>query len=449
MTKDVNVREIAIEALQEILEKGGMSHQVLAAALEKYQYLKKQERAFFSRTVEGSLEHLLQLDYILNQFSKTPVRKMKPFIRNLLRMSVYHLFYMDSIPDRAVVSEAVKLAERRGFFGLKGFVNGLLRTIVRKREEIAWPKERQAALSIQYSIPEWLIKEWLAMLPEKTVGAMLKGLSKERPLTVRCNQNKCSTQELIRRLELEGLQAEIHPYLPYALEISGYDYLKKLTSFREGCFQVQDISSMLTAELGARFHPRLVLDVCAAPGGKAIAMAELAGEKTRVEARDKSARKVALIEENKKKSGITNVKCRVWDALKPDEEMKEKADLVLADLPCSGLGVLGKKRDICYKTTEKDIGNLAKLQRAMLSVVWQYVKPGGILIYSTCTITREENLGNLNWLLKACPFEAVDLSPYFPEALQEASMKKGYLQLLPGIHRSDGFFISALKRISK
>lgn len=449
MTKDVNVREIAVEALQEILEKGGMSHQVLAAALEKYQYLKKQERAFFSRTVEGTLEYLLQLDYILNQFSKTPVQKMKPFIRNLLRMSVYHLFYMDSIPDRAVVNEAVKLAERKGFYGLKGFVNGLLRTIVRKKKEIVWPQERQAALSIQYSVPEWLIKEWLAMLPQGTVEAMLKGLSENRPLTVRCNQKKCSPQALIRRLEGEGVQAGLHPYLPYALEISGYDYLKKLASFREGCFQVQDISSMLAADLGVRFHPKLVLDVCAAPGGKAIAMAELAGEEIRVEARDKSARKVALIEENMKKSGITNVKCRVWDALKPDGKMKEKADLVLADLPCSGLGVLAKKRDICYKTAEKDIKNLAKLQRAILSVVWQYVKPGGILIYSTCTVTREENLGNLDWLQKACPFEPVNIEPCFSEDLKDASMKKGYLQLLPGIHRSDGFFLSALRRRAK
>ncbi len=446
MTRGVNVREIAVGALVEILEKGKMSHQVLAAVLEKYQYLEKQERAFLSRTVEGTLEKLLELDYIMGQFSKTPVSKMKPFIRNLLRMSLYHLFYMDSVPERAVVSEAVKLAERKGFHGLKGFVNGLLRGIARNKDHIGWPEDELSRLEVQASIPKWILEEWLAMYEKTVVEEMIKGISQKRPLTIRCNRRKTGPEALKARLKAEGVEAAFHPYLPYALEISGFDYLGKLKSFQEGEFQVQDISSMLAADLGARFHPGFALDVCSAPGGKALHLAEAAREGCLVEARDINGYKISLMEENKARLGAANLVTRIWDAAVLDETMIEKADLLLADLPCSGLGVIGKKRDICYKTTKEDVESLAELQRKILSVVWQYVRKGGVLLYSTCTVTRQENLENLRWFMENHPFAPIDIQPYFADCLQEDSMKEGYLQLLPGVHRSDGFFLSALRR---
>ncbi len=446
MTRGVNVREIAVGALVEILEKDKMSHQVLGAVLEKYQYLEKQERAFLSRTVEGTLEKLLELDYIMGQFSKTPVSKMKPFIRNLLRMSLYHLFYMDSVPERAVVSEAVKLAERKGFHGLKGFVNGLLRGIARNKDHIGWPEDELSRLEVRASIPKWILEEWLAMYDNTVVEEMIKGISKKRPLTIRCNRRKIGPEALKARLKAEGVEAALHPYLPYALEISGFDYLGKLKSFQEGEFQVQDISSMLAADLGARFHPGFALDVCSAPGGKALHLAEAIGEGCLVEARDINGYKVSLMEENRARLGAANLVTRIWDAAVLDETMIEKADLLLADLPCSGLGVIGKKRDICYKTTKEDVESLAELQRKILSVVWQYVRKGGVLLYSTCTVTRQENLENLRWFMENHPFEPIDIQPYFADCLQEDSMKKGYLQLLPGVHRSDGFFLSALRR---
>lgn len=449
MTKGVNVRMIIIETLQEILENGQMSHQVLSGVLEKYQYLEKQERSFLSRSVEGVMEYLLTLDYILDSYSKTPVRKMKPFIRNLLRMSLYHLFYMDSVPDRAVVSEAVKLAEKKGFYGLKGFVNGLLRNIIRNKESISWPEDERKRLEVQYSVPGWMLDEWHCTYEKAEVERFLKGFHEKRPLNIRVNVAKITPGECKTRLESEGCQVKEHPYLSECLELSDYDYLGKLSAFREGLFQVQDVSSMLAGKLAVSFleetKGKLFLDMCSAPGGKALYVAEHCPT-VQVLARDISDYKLSLIEDNVRKSGVNNVKTEVFDATEPDESKKEAADVVLADLPCSGLGILRKKRDIAYKTTKKDVEDLAALQRKMLARAAEYVKPGGILIYSTCTITRDENTENRAWFLKEFPFKGENICSCLPEGLQMETLKKGYLQLLPGKHASDGFFISVMRK---
>lgn len=446
MTKSVNIRELAVESLMDIMERGQLSHQVIRAVLEKYQYLEKQERAFYTRLTEGTLERLLEMDYRINQFSKVKVKKMKPFIRSLLRVSVYQLVYMDAVPDSAVCNEAVKLAAGKGFSGLKGFVNGLLRTIAREKGNFHLPEEENAGWEVCYSVPGWLIADMTAQYGRQVTKEILESSLKEKGTNVRCNVKKQSPEKLVEILEKEGVTVKRHPYLPYALVISGYDYLGKLKSFREGRFSVQDISSMLTAHIGAQYKPEYVLDLCGAPGGKALHMAEMTGEMTRIEVRDVSEAKVALIQENIERSGCTNVETAVKDATVFDSGSEGKADVVLADLPCSGLGVMGKKKDICYKTSKEDVTHLANVQREILANAVKYVKPGGILIYSTCTIEKEENLDNFQWILKNYDYEPVDFSDALVPQLREESTKKGYLQLLPGIHDSDGFFLSVLKR---
>ena len=186
MTKSVNEREIVLAVLMEVTENGMYSHLILRDVLNKYQYLEKRERSFITRVTEGTLEHLIEIDYILDQFSKVKVRKMKPVIRNILRLSVYQLRYMDSVPDRAVCSEAVKLAARKGFAGLKGFVNGVLRSIARNDSGIRWPAERTEYLSVRYSCPEWIIRLWQESLDTETVETMLPDFQEEKPLSVRC-----------------------------------------------------------------------------------------------------------------------------------------------------------------------------------------------------------------------------------------------------------------------
>lgn len=448
MTKSLNEREIVLGILLEISQEKTYSHIALNNVLSKYQYLEKKERAFITRLTEGTLERRIELDYIINQFSKTPVRKMKPAIREILRSAVYQLRYMDSVPASAVCNEAVKLAVKKGFSGLRGFVNGVLRSISRNLDQIEWPSMNhpEEYLSVKYSMPQWIVKRWLCAYEKETVEGMLTAFLTRKPMTIRCNLTQIQPETLKDKLENEGIQVERHPYLSYAFVISGVDYLGGLESFRQGDFYIQDISSMLVGELANPEAGAYVLDVCAAPGGKALHVAEKLKGTGTVEARDLTEYKVNLIRENITRSKMQKVEAVCMDATVRDENSIQKADVLIADLPCSGLGILGRKPDLKYNQSEQAVTELAKLQREILSTVQEYVKPGGTLVYSTCTITKEENMENVQWFLKEYP-------EYIPEDIGGALceelrpwVKDGCLQLLPGIHQSDGFFIVKLRR---
>lgn len=443
-------RELILGILLEVTRDGQYSHIALSNVLSKYQYLDKKERAFITRVTEGTLEHMIEIDYIINQFSNVKVNKMKPVIRCIIRSAVYQLKYMDFVPDAAVCNEAVKLAEKKGFRTLKGFVNGVLRNIARNLDNITYPDKTDDInfLSIRYSMPVWILKQWLACYDKETVEKMLEDFLKEKPTTIRCNLNIMSKEELKQSLEKEGVYVENHPYLPYALWISSYDYLADLESFREGAFYVQDISSMLVAHIADPKENDVVIDVCAAPGGKSLHIAELLHGSGHVEARDLTDYKVGLIQENIFRSGAPNIEAVKWDATVLDEASVEKADIVVADLPCSGLGVLGKKTDLKYKMTQETQKELVMLQREILSKVQSYVKPDGTLIYSTCTIHAGENMENVHWFLKEYPqFELVPIEDYLCGELKESVQEEGCLQLLPGIHKSDGFFIAKFRKV--
>lgn len=443
-------RELVLGILLEVTRDGEYSHIALRNVLNKYQYLDKKERAFITRVTEGTLEHMIEIDYIINQFSKVKVNKMKPVIRCILRSAVYQLKYMDSIPDSAVCNEAVKLATKKGFHNLKGFVNGVLRNIVRNMDNITYPDEKDYMnyLSVKYSMPAWILEQWLSCYEKQTVESMLCDFLREKPTTIRCNLNQCSVEELIEVLEKEGVYVEKHPYLPYALWISSYNYLAELESFQKGMFSVQDISSMLVAHLVGAKKGDNIIDVCAAPGGKALHIAELLDGTGHVEARDLTDYKVNLIQENILRSGVANMTAKRWDATVQDEASIETADIVIADLPCSGLGVLGKKTDLKYKMTKETQKDLVELQRNILSKVQAYVKKEGTLIYSTCTIHEAENMGNVHWFLKEFPeFELVSIREELCDALKDSVQERGCLQLLPGIHESDGFFIAKFKKV--
>lgn len=425
MTTKVNERALVLEMLLAVNEEGQYSHLVLRDVLDKYQYLGKQERAFLTRLMEGTLERQLTLDYVIDQFSKTRVKKMKPLIRNLMRMSVYQIMYMDSVPDSAVCNEAVKLARKRGFSGLSGFVNGVLRSVARGWREVRFPN-----LSVTYSMPEWIVDIWTENYGEEKTRQILEGLTAENRLTIRTNLSAVTPEELVNKLKSEGVTVHAVPELPYAFEISGLDYLAGLKSFKEGLFYVQDVSSMLVAETAAPKKNDYVIDVCAAPGGKSINAAISVGADGKVYSRDVSDYKAGLIEENVLRLGLNNIEVQVKDALVMDESMREKADVVIADLPCSGLGVMGRKPDIRYNITEDKLVSLKELQQSILSVVQAYVKQGGIMMYSTCTINSEENEANADWLCKEYGFKKIE-----------------YRQILPGKNGgTDGFFVAKLRR---
>ncbi len=469
MTKAVNEREIVLAVLLEVTENGQFSHIILRDVLSKYQYLEKRERAFITRVTEGTLEHMIEIDYILDQFSKVKVNKMKPVIRGILRSAVYQLKYMDSVPDRAVCNEAVKLAVRKGFSGLRGYVNGVLRSVARGLDNVKYPKEKMEELSVRYSCPKWILDLWGGTYDTAVIEKMLDDFQQEKPITIRCCLNRGTPGELKERLEAEGVTVVPHPYLPYAFQISGYDHLSELAAFQEGLFTVQDISSMLVAEIASPKAGAQVIDVCAAPGGKALHVAEklLLADKKRlhedmdgnadgnaggradghVEARDLTEAKVELIRENIERTGLTNISAVCRDASVPDPKSAGSADLVIADLPCSGLGVIGKKPDLKYKASPDGTDSLVGLQRKILACAQAYVKPGGILVYSTCTVNPAENMDNVHWFLEQYPeFSLDDIHERLCPELRDSVIENGCIQLLPGVHKSDGFFIARLAR---
>lgn len=432
MGNTVNDRELILEILLAVTRDGEYSHIALRNVLENYQYLDKSERAFITRVTEGTLERMIELDYIINQFSKTKVNKMKPVIRTIIRSAVYQLKYMDSVPDSAVCNEAVKLAGKRGFSGLKGFVNGVLRNISRNLDNVKYPDKSDTVkwLSVIYSMPEWIITEWLKNYDREMVEKMLQAFLAERPTTIRCNLSQISREKLAEELKKEGVKVRLCDAVDSALFISGYDYLGALESFRTGHFQVQDISSMEVAEWADPKEDEYIIDVCAAPGGKSLHLADKLAGKGHVEARDLTPYKVDLIRDNIARIGIDNIEAVCQDATVYDEASEKKADILIADLPCSGLGVLGKKTDLKYKMNPDTQEELVHLQRKILSVVHRYVKSGGKLLYSTCTIHRAENQENAAWFAEQYPeFELV----------RER-------QFLPGVDDSDGFYIAEFVR---
>ena len=424
MTNSTNTRELALDMLLAIDRDGQYSHLVLRDVLDKYQYLSKQERAFITRLTEGTVERMLTLDYVIDQFSKTKVKKMKPLIRELMRLSVYQIMYMDGVPDAAVCNEAVKLARKRGFSGLSGFVNGVLRSVARGWKDVAFQNE-----IVRYSVPEWIIDGWNADYGRDVTEKMLEAFMQPAKITVRTNTQKCTPEELKDRLSQEGVTVEAIEGISYAFALSGFDYLAGLGSFQDGWFYVQDISSMTVAHAADPKKGDYIIDVCAAPGGKSSHLAELLDGSGMVEARDLTEYKVGLIEENILRHDLHNMKAVQQDATLFDEASVEKADILICDLPCSGLGVIGRKSDIRYKMTAEKAHDLAVLQQEMLDTVWKYVKRGGKLIYSTCTIHKEENEDNVAAFLQKHPqFTLVEQRQIFP------------------MEGSDGFFVAKMIR---
>ena len=432
----VNLRAIVLDILMELNKPDTFSHVVIGNALTKYQYLDKQERSFITRLAVGTVERKIELDYIIDTFSKTPSAKQKPLIRAVLEMSAYQLKYMDGVPESAVCNEAVNIA--------------------RNIDNVKYPDRDKNIIkyfSVVYSFPEWIVKMWIENYSSDVTENMLKSFENAKNTYIRCNTGKVTPKELKAHLEAENVTVEdifldmsdnaIRNALgnaqkdeesacvayPNGFKISGYDYLWDLQSFKNGEFQVQDISSMLAGEGNIIRPDDYIIDVCAAPGGKSI-NAALKAHKGRVEARDVSEYKVSLIESNLERLGISNVTCKVRDAAVKDDNAVETADVVIADLPCSGLGIIGRKPDIKYNASPEKLESLAGLQRDILSVVWEYVKPGGYLIYSTCTVNKGENEENVRWFTENYPFEQMEEC----------------ITLLPGVSGTDGFFIARLRR---
>lgn len=453
----MNLREIIIEILLESERTDGYVNLLLADVLEKYDYLEPREKAFIKRVTEGCIERRIQIDYMLDGISKVPVKKMKPFIRALLRMSAYQLLFMETVPDAAVCNEAVKLAKKRKFGSLQGYVNGVLRNLARQKQVIIYPDAEKGtceALSVRYSMPDWLTEYFLHLYGRETTEKMLRAFLERKPVTVRLEEGLTvkEREALLGSWEQKGVAVKKHPYLPYAVQIEKSEGIRHLPGYEEGLFAVQDISSMLAVEAAGIVKGQTVLDLCAAPGGKSLhAASRLAGTGS-VLSFDITESKLQRMEENRKRMRRENMKTAIGDARIYREELYQTADVVLADVPCSGLGVIGRKPDIKYHVTEQSLTEITALQREILQNAASYVKPGGILLYSTCTVIPQENAEMAEWFCQAFPFVPESMRAYLPEGLPEellAAAGTGMLQLLPGVHESDGFFFARLRRREK
>lgn len=443
---DINLRMLAVDSLMEIFEQNRHSHIVTGAVLNKYQYIKKQERAFYQRLTFGTIERMIYLDYVIECFSNKPVRKMRPVIRYILRTAVYQIIYMDSVSDVTACNEAVKLAKKRGFSSLSGFVNAILRKICGGKNDINLPdkdKEPDKYLSIINSTPLWIASMWYEKYGFDVADAMMKKQLETKSITIRCNTSVISVEELTKNLEEQNINVSPGNYVKDALIINGFDNIYDIDGYEEGHFYVQDESSMLAVLAAGIKEEDLVIDVCAAPGGKSLFAANLAC-KGEVIARDLTETKTDIIRENANRLRIENIVIETKDALVLDESMVGKADVVIADLPCSGLGIIGKKPDIKYKVTKEQATELAALQKDILNVVASYVKPSGIMIFSTCTLDAMENEENVKFIVDKIGFMTESLKKYMPESLE--CDDSGYITLLPGVHKCDGFFIARFRK---
>lgn len=448
----VNEREVVLDMLLS-LRQGKLSHTILKDTLDSYLYLDKSSRGFITRLYEGTIEKRLYLDFIIDGYSKTPVKKMKPIIMLLLEMAVYQLFFMDRVPDSAAINEAVKLAKKRGLTGLSGFVNGVLRNIARNKENIALPdkdKDLIKYLEIKYSTPRTVVEYLIKDYGNHEAEAILEAFEEKRPLVARATKNR---EDLIKKLEAEGVRVSTDTIFPESLKILELDSLSYLESFEEGDFVLQDESSQFIGKIVGLPKGARVLDLCAAPGGKSLLFAGME-EVDEIISCDISESKTELIEDNIRRIGTDKIRAMVNDASLYNPDFVDGFDLVICDLPCSGLGVMGRKRDIKYNVTEDKIRELAKLQKKILENAVRYVKKGGRLIYSTCTMTKAENEENFTFISEFKGFSAVDFSDKIrgyvdrykdgERLVNEA--KKGFIRLFPGELGTDGFFVSEYMR---
>ena len=448
----VNEREVVLDMLLSLRE-GKLSHTILKDTLDSYLYLDKSSRGFITRLYEGTIEKRLYLDFIIDGYSKTPVKKMKPIIMLLLEMAVYQLFFMDRVPDSAAINEAVKLAKKRGVTGLSGFVNGVLRNIARNKENIALPdknKDLIKYLEIKYSTPKAVVEHFINDYGSEKTEEILEAFEEKRPLVARATKNR---EELIKKLDAEGVRVSTDTIFPESLKILELDSLSFLESFEDGDFVIQDESSQFIGKIVELPNGVRVLDLCAAPGGKSLLFAGME-EVDEIISCDITENKTELIEENVRRIGASKIKTKMNDASLCNPDFVDGFDLVICDLPCSGLGVMGRKRDIKYNVTEDKIRELAKIQRTILENAVRYVKKGGRLIYSTCTMTKAENEENFTFISEFKGFSAVDFSDKIrgyvdrykdgERLVNEA--KKGFIRLIPGELGTDGFFVSEYMR---
>ncbi|MDF2613599.1 MAG: rsmB [Clostridia bacterium] len=441
-----NAREQIVDLLTTIEKDQSYAQLLLKEALKDIDI---KDKSFITEVVYGTLKYRLKLDYIINQFSKTPVQKMKPLIRNVMRMSVYQMFHLDKVPTSAVINEAVIIVKKRKFGNLSGFVNGVLRQIDRNRDHIHYPdkaKHLVTYLSIEYSMPEWIISDWLLNYGADTTEKICAALNERARVCIRVNTLCAAIDEVKSTLQDEGIVCEPGMLLEEAMYIRNVDNLQKLTSFKEGKWTVQDESAMLVAHLMNPVPGDKVLDMCSAPGGKSIHIAELMLNKGQIISADVHEHKLELIRKNAARMGVEIITPMLQDGTAFNSDFAHAFDKILLDAPCSGLGIMKRKPDIRYNKNMDDIKEIVHLQKKLAQHAVSYLKEDGTLVYSTCTLSKKENEEMARYITEELGLELSDIADKLPKKLHPYIQDKGMIQIFPFIADTDGFFIACFKK---
>lgn len=480
----VAAREVALEILREIDANEAYANIALDRHLRKYGPAPA-DRAFITEVVYGTVRRLLTLDWIIERFSDRPVSKMTPWIRNILRMAVYQIKYLSSVPAAVAGNEAVELAKKHGHQGTARFVNGVLRNLVRKLPDLAMPSPKidpVEHLAVAYSHPRWLVELWLKRWGFDETAAMLAANNLPPPLTMRANTLKISPEQLKQRFTAAGVDAEPVNFAPEGLRLrrsvevgsgsAGETDLKDeadpkaeeplasgepvFEALERGLGYAQDESSMLVAHLLDPRPGEEVLDTCSAPGGKTTHLAQLMQNQGGIVAVDDHEHKLRLVAENCSRLGIGMVRTLLADArrLGDDPAHRGRYDRVLVDAPCSGLGVLRRRADARWRKSPESLAALPRLQSEILESAAACLKPGGVLVYSTCTVEPAENDEVVERFLADHPdFVREEIGiflgerwPWMAGEVAKQITDHGYLRLFPHRHGTDGFFAARMRK---
>lgn len=439
-----NIREIVLDTLIANETENKKSHLLIRDVLDKYDYLDSRDKAFFKRLCEGTILYRITLDYVLNKLSQKPMEKCKPVVRNILRMSAYQILFMDKVPDSAACDEAVKLVKKKHYEQFGSFVNGVLRNLVKSKEsalDFEDIEDKELRLSVKYSMPLWIVKMFVK--EQKDPEALLKGLTRIRPTCIKIVDGSCK-EEILRELKESGIEYKESRYVENAYLLDNFEGVTAIKGFLEGKIIIQDESSMMASvALGIKPGEKAVLiDVCAAPGGKSCYAASLLSKDSTVISRDVSEKKIELINENKERLKLSNITTEVFDACELDETYVGKADYVICDVPCSGLGIMSRKSDIRYNISNESMKEICDLQKIIAVNAAKYLKKGGIMIYSTCTIHRSENEKMVKYIENNTSLKGDSLKPFLPKVFENEKECEYAVSLLPNVEETDGFFIA-------
>lgn len=438
MAERSTARDVALRALVACERQGAWSDGFLKKEIGNAG-LDGRDAALATRLCFGVQQNRMLLDFWLSNLSKIPLAKMEPAVRSILRLGAYQILFLDRVPDHAAVNQAVEQARKNSRNPRSaGLVNGILRSLIRQKSELPQPPD----LSTRYSHPQWLVEAFSRRLPPEEVEDLLRADNSEPPTCIQINTCKVGAPVIIEALRQEGMTVSPHPWLPDCLLLQGTGNLEQSAAFQRGWFYVQDAAAKL-AVLAADPRPGMeVLDACAAPGGKSFATAIAMDNQGRVIACDIHPHKQILLQRGAERLGLPIIQPEVLDGKDCKEDFLNRFDLVIADVPCSGLGIIRKKPDIRYKDPEP-LAGLPKVQSAILENVSRYVRPGGVLLYATCTLLERENEEIVAaFLEKRKDFTSEKFQLPGPFGL----CADGMLTCWPHRHGTDGFFFAKLRR---